>query len=116
MRLGPASGSTTGTPTPADVDAGPAHSALDDMLAMLDGVDAVVGGLDPLVSAQSAETADRLATQLGKARTNIGLIPAPLATTTDVAAIGKRLPVDHRGAHHRPVRGRQPARGDAHTR
>lgn len=86
MRLGPASGSTTGTPTPADVDSGPAHSALDDMLALLDGVDAVVAGLDPLVSAQSAATADRLATQLGKARTYIGLIPAPLATTTDVAA------------------------------
>ena len=54
------------------------------MLAVLDGVDAVVGGLEPLISAQSAETADRLATQLDKARTNIGLIPAPLATTTDV--------------------------------
>ncbi len=87
MRLGPASGSTTGTPAPADVDAGPAHSALDDMLAVLDGVDAVVGGLDPLIAAQSAEATDRLATQLGKARTNIGLIPAPLATATDVDAM-----------------------------
>ena len=57
------------------------------MLAMLDGVDEVVGGLDPLISAQSAETTERLATQLGKARTNIGLIPPPLATTTDVEAM-----------------------------
>jgi predicted lipoprotein len=87
MRLGPASGSTTGAATPADVDAGPAHSALDDMLAVLDGVDEVVDGLDPLISAQSAETAERLATQLAKARANIGLIPAPLATATDVEAM-----------------------------
>ena len=87
MRLGPASGSTTGAATPADVDAGPARSALDDMLAMLDGVDDAVRGLDPLISAQSDETADRLATQLGKAWTNIGSIPAPLATATDVEAM-----------------------------
>ena len=87
MRLGPASGSTTGTPAPGDVDAGPAHSALDDMLAVLDGVDAVVDGLDPLIAAQSAEATDRLAAQLGRARTNIGLIPAPLATATDVDAM-----------------------------
>ncbi len=116
MRLGPASGSTTGAATPADVDAGPAHSALDDMLAVLDGVDEVVDGLDPLISAQSAETAERLATQLGKARTNIGLIPAPLATATDVEAMASAYRVDGRGAHHRPGRGRQPARGDAHAR
>lgn len=87
MRLGPASGSTTGTPAPADVDAGPAHSALDDMVAVLDGVDQVVGGLDPLITAQSAEASDRMANQLGRARTNIGLIPAPLATATDVEAM-----------------------------
>ena len=86
------------------------------MLAVLDGVDAVVGGLDPLISAQSAETADRLATQLGKARTNIGLIPAPLATATDVEATESAYRSTDRGAHHRPVRGRQPARGDAHAR
>jgi predicted lipoprotein len=87
MRLGPASGVTTGSAAPADVDAGPAQSALDDMLAVLDSVDAVVGGLEPLVSEQSAETTDRLATQLDNARTNIGLIPAPLATTTDEEAM-----------------------------
>ena len=87
MRLGPASGSTTGRAAPAEIDAGPAQSALDDMVAVLDSVDAVVGGLEPLVSEQSVETTDRLATQLDKARTNIGLIPAPLATTTDEDAM-----------------------------
>jgi predicted lipoprotein len=87
MRLGRANGAATGTGVPAEVDAGPAQSALDDMLAVLDGVDAAVAGLEPLITEQSAETADRLAIQLDKARTNIGLIPAPLATTTDEDAI-----------------------------
>ncbi|HEX4981903.1 MAG TPA: imelysin family protein [Ilumatobacteraceae bacterium] len=87
MRLGLASGATTGIPAPAEADGGSAHSARDDMLAVLDGVDALVDHLDPLVSSQSAQTAERLATQLANARTNIELIPSPLATATDIDAI-----------------------------
>ena len=116
MRLGPASGSTTGTPAPTDVDSGPARSALDDMLAVLDSVDAVVNGLDPLITAQSAEATDRMAKQLGRARTNIGLIPTPLATATDVDAMSSAYLSTAAALLVARSDSRQPARRDAHAR
>ena len=116
MRLGRASGATTGTPAPAEVDAGPAHSALDDMLAVLDSVDAVVDQFEPLVSAQSTETSERPATQLAKRAHQHRIDPCTARDGDRRRRDLERVPLDHRRPSDRPGRGRQPARGDPHAR
>ena len=92
-QLGKASGKITGTPKFADIDSGPARLALVEMLAMLDSVEVMSSGgqggtgIAALISSQSNDAAQRLATQLAKARSAVEAIPAPLAETRNTAPV-----------------------------
>jgi predicted lipoprotein len=95
-RLGRASGDVTGTPEPAEVDAGRAQRALLDSADMLDGVVEVYAGgqgEDPddaagvraVVASMSEDAAESLDEQFAAAAAAIDAIPAPLAENTDPA-------------------------------
>ena len=107
-RLGRASGEVTGTPLPAETDAGPAHTALTDATDILRSVQdvfvgtdasgsaagrtpggAAPGGLQALIASQSSTTGPNLVAALRDATTAIQAIPSPLASVpvSDVAAV-----------------------------
>jgi hypothetical protein len=97
-RLGRASGDVTGTPLPAEVDAGPAQRALLDSADMLDGVVEVyeggrgadgddASGIRAVVASMSADAAEVLDEQFAAAAAAIDSIPAPLAANTDPAPV-----------------------------
>ena len=116
MRLGPASGSTTGAATPADVDAGPAHSALDDMLA--DARRCRRRGPRSRSTHLGAVRRDRRPARdaTGQSADQHRLDPGAAGDGDRRRGDGKRLSLHGRGAHHHPGRGRQPARSDTHAR
>lgn len=87
--LGPASGETTAEPEPQEVDAAPAHRALQDMVDQLEGVAAVYGdaggspptGISVLVAEAASEDSDtdaRIRGELSSAVDSIGMVPSPL--------------------------------------
>ncbi len=87
QRLGPAAGATTETAEFAEVDGGPARSALDDAISATEGAAAVLAVLDPLLRGQSADSADRARDQTAAAIEAIEAITTPLADTVDTAPI-----------------------------
>jgi predicted lipoprotein len=92
-KLGKASGDISGTPEFAEIDAGPARNALNDMVSILESVDTSLSGgpsamgLAALLDGQSAGVAERLHDELVAARDAVTAVPAPLATTTDTAPV-----------------------------
>lgn len=88
MRLAKAAGVVSGTPEPAEMDAGAARGALDDMVAVMGGVEAMwrgggVPGVEALVTDVSRDTAERLSDELGAAQAAIDAVPDPLADVDD---------------------------------
>lgn len=89
QRLGKASGAVSGIAEYAEVDSGPAHTSLDEIGSVLDSIDLILhggpdaAGLYDLVAIQSAESVDRLASDLSAARAAVTAIPAPLADASD---------------------------------
>lgn len=99
-RLGRASGEVTGTPLPAETDAGPAHTARDDAIDIVRSVQQVVrgdaapattadGGLEAMLASSSSTTGASLREALDASVAAIEAIPSPLASVSpaDVAAI-----------------------------
>jgi predicted lipoprotein len=99
-RLGRASGEVTGTPLPAETDAGAAHTAVADSSDILRSVQQVVGGtrdgagtgtsgLQALIASQSGSTGSTLSAELAGAAEAIAAIPSPLASVppSDVASV-----------------------------
>ncbi len=92
-KLGKASGDISGTPEFAEIDAGLARNALNDMVSILESVDTSLSGgpsgmgLAALLDGQSAGVAERLHDELVSARDAVMAVPAPLATTTDTAPV-----------------------------
>jgi predicted lipoprotein len=93
-RLGRASGDVTGSPVPAEVDAGRARRALLDTSDILDGVvevyrggrgadDDAPAGIRAVVASMSEDAAEALDEQFAAAAAAIDAIPAPLADNTD---------------------------------
>lgn len=87
QRLGPASGATVETAEFAEVDAGPARSARDDLIAVTSGAAGVLGALDPLVRSQSSDAADRAIAELDVSLDAITAITPPIAAGSDLDAI-----------------------------
>ena len=88
QQLGKASGDVSGVPEFAEVDDGPAHSALDDIQAILSGVTAVVnGGLGALTATISPDAAARLSVELSATAAAVAAVRAPIADTVDTAAL-----------------------------
>lgn len=87
MQLGPASGATTETPEPQEVDAAPAHRALADVADELTSVAAVYGdpgaappaGLAALVVSAAPSTSDEaIRSDLAAAMEDVAAVPAPM--------------------------------------
>jgi predicted lipoprotein len=91
QRIGKASGAITGTPSQADVDSGPAHSAIDDTVTIITSVQTMLGdgsgSMMSLIEGQSAEAAARLLSELEAARVSVDGLARPLATNSDTAAL-----------------------------
>lgn len=88
QQLGKASGDVSGVPEFAEVDGGPAQSALDDIAAILSSVTSVVdGGLGALTRTISPEAAAKLPVELAATIAAVAAVPAPMAETTDTAPL-----------------------------
>jgi predicted lipoprotein len=91
QRIGMASGAITGEASQADVDSGPAQTAIDDTVSIIVSVQTVLGdgsgSMMSLVEGQSAETATRLGVELAAARASVDALARPLATNTDTVAL-----------------------------
>lgn len=84
MRLAFAAGAADGTPAPAEIDRGPAHAALDDVVAVLDSVESMrrggpSGGIGALLAAGNDDADRRLGDELAAARAAVATVPSPLA-------------------------------------
>lgn len=88
QQLGKASGDVSGVPEFAEVDDGPAKSALDDIAAILVSVTSVVdGGLGALTATISPDAAEKLPVELAATIAAVASVPAPMADTVDTAPL-----------------------------
>lgn len=92
-RIGRASGDVTGTPTPQEVDSGPAHRALQDAIDVVVGTKALYDGapdgtgVREVVGAISDDTAAAMDANFQAALDALVAIPDPLFTVTDPAPV-----------------------------